>query len=114
MLDFYTFVKKINWTENYFKKLNIKTIYIGQNSAYNIDFPTAFNLGKTDYYKRKLEVDVTLEKLLKDKYINLNSYKIEQISKDGIPYIYDHGHLTEFGTEQYLEKINVKLTKPLN
>lgn len=40
-------LKKIRWTEEYFKKLGVKTIYIGQNQTFYIDYPTSYYLKKT-------------------------------------------------------------------
>jgi len=101
-------LKKIRWTEEYFKKLGVKTIYIGQNQTFYIDYPTSYYLKKQPSHSYN-KYDVFLSKLLKEKYINLNNNLINYVSKDGTPFIYDHGHLSKYGTDQYLKLISTNI-----
>ncbi|SEW48314.1 Peptidoglycan/LPS O-acetylase OafA/YrhL, contains acyltransferase and SGNH-hydrolase domains [Chryseobacterium wanjuense] len=103
-------IKKIKFTENYFKKYNIPVIYLGQTDNYPTDFPTHFYL-KNDYNVESINTpqlqnkvyaaNKLLLKILGNRYINLLDYKIAKVNKDGTPYIYDQNHLTYYGTEQY-------------
>ena len=103
-------IKKIKFTENYFKKYNIPVIYLGQTDNYPTDFPTHFYL-KNDYNVESINTpqlqnkvyaaNKLLLKILGNRYINLLDYKITKVNKDGTPYIYDQNHLTYYGAEQY-------------
>jgi len=110
--DFYKddLIKKINFTENYFKTYNIPVIYLGQTDNYSIDFPTHYYLENRFHVENTEMSQVTykvrsannyLAKRLESRYINLLAHKITKISKEGTPYIYDQNHLTYYGTEQY-------------
>ena len=101
-------INKINWTENFFRGLTIKTIYIGQNKTYNIDFPTATYLNQNALNDYK-NIDNLLTKRLMNKYVNLNKLNIREVSSHGVPYTMDQSHLTKYGTDQYLNLISTKI-----
>lgn len=55
-----------------------------------------------------------LSNYLGDKYIDLLNVKVNKVSSENYPYIYDTNHLTLFGTEQYKNIISQKIYKTLN
>jgi len=100
----------ITITERYFSEYKIPTIYIGLTDLYIIDFPTYSYIKKkynATMYKEKNKIQATeklnifLKDLLGDQYINLLDLKINKLSPENFPYMYDTNHLTLFGTEQY-------------
>lgn len=107
-------LKKIKFSEDYFKKLKIPLLFIGQTDKYMNDFPTS-NYVKEHYglentfqnqlTRKNLELNDQLKKSLGDQYIDLSKEKIQYISKENIPYIYDSHHLTYYGAECYKKLI---------
>ena len=83
-------LKKIKWTEEYFQKFAIKTIYLGQNQTHKIDFPTEYYLKNNNSINNTS--DNLLMKHLGDKYISLRDKEINFVNEKGIPYTYDQGH----------------------
>ena len=116
-------IKKINFTDTYFNKYNIKVLYLGQTDIYPIDYPTYYYL-KTTYgneYRNDIknnenliEINNFLKHYLGNKYIDLMDYKINKISPNYIPYMYDTNHLTYYGTEQYKHPIKNKILEAIN
>lgn len=101
----------INYIENYFFMHSIKTIYIGQNDSYLFDFPSYHYIGNNTVAKNyNLDsVNDFMNNKMGEKYIDIYSLPIEKVNNDGIPYIYDHGHLSKYGTDYYLNLIAKKL-----
>jgi peptidoglycan/LPS O-acetylase OafA/YrhL len=103
-------VKKINFTESYFKNYSVPVVYLGQTDNYFIDFPTYFNL-KNRYNTENINniqlndkahaTNKFLINKLGNRYIDMLDHEITKVNKDGMPYIYDQNHLTYYGTEQY-------------
>ncbi|MBB6369871.1 peptidoglycan/LPS O-acetylase OafA/YrhL [Chryseobacterium shigense] len=110
--------ESVEFTENYFKKYNTKVLYIGQTSTFYLDFPTSyylknhFNIDHKNNRSIKEKDDKTNDLLISklgDKYINILHLKIKEVSNHGEPYIYDTGHLSYYGTEQYRSFLANKL-----
>lgn len=102
--------KRINFTNHYFESLKIKYIYLGQTQTYPIEFPTYIYMKKrynilypseNKIFEKNAMTNDYLKLKLGKKYINIFNYKIEKLSQNGYPYIYDNNHLTIYGTEQY-------------
>lgn len=116
-------IKKINFTDTYFNKYNIKVLYLGQTDIYPIDYPTYYYL-KTTYgneYRNDIknnenliEINNFLKHYCGNKYIDLINYKINKISPNYIPYMYDTNHLTNYGTEQYKHPIKNRILEVIN
>jgi len=103
-------ITRVNFTENYFKKYNTKVFYLGQTNTFYFDFPTSYylkNKFKIDHKnniiakKKDEEINNLLINKLGNKYIDILDLKIKEVSNYGEPYIYDTGHLSYYGTEQY-------------
>ncbi|RKE82022.1 acyltransferase family protein [Chryseobacterium sp. AG363] len=116
-LDFQSF-KEIREIENYFKKYNIPTLYIGQSQRYSIDYATVLTMNEkygvnykydNKYFEMDKKNNESLKKFLGKKYIDIFNYKVKNIDSDYTPYIYDSNHFSFFGTEQYKEKIMQKI-----
>lgn len=109
--------KNIDYTENYFSRYNIPILYIGQNQLYSIDFPTTYYFSKYDIqYGINIDSDNNVKEINKflinklgNRYINILRLKIHEISKDGIPLMYDTSHFTEQGANQYMPLITSKI-----
>ncbi|MHA7822477.1 acyltransferase family protein [Chryseobacterium arthrosphaerae] len=116
-LDF-TSYKEIREIENYFKKYNIQTLYIGQSKRYSTDFATVLTMNKkyninykydNVYMKTDSKNNESLKRFLKEKYIDIYNYKIKTTDNNFTPYIYDSNHFTVYGTEQYKDLIKEKI-----
>lgn len=112
----------IKITQQYFSKYKIPTVYIGITDMYVIDFPTYYYIKKkynANMYTEEKKIKETekfntfLKDYLGDKYIDLLNVKINRVSPDNYPYIYDTNHLTLFGTEQYKSVLSKKIHKTL-
>jgi len=110
-------------TEQYFSKYNIPTLYIGMTDVYAIDFPTYYYIKKKYHanmyteekkFKKTEEFNTFLKNYLGDKYIDLLNVKINKVSTENYPYIYDTNHLTLFGTEQYRNILSQRIYKTLS
>lgn len=110
-------------TEQYFSKYKIPTVYIGMTDFYVIDFPTYYYIKKkynANMYTEEKKIRETerfntfLKNYLGDRYIDLLNVKINKVSAENYPYIYDTNHLTLFGTEQYRNILSQKIYKTLN
>lgn len=102
----------------YFKKNKIPILFIGQTMAYKLDYPTYQFLLQNyqiesqedkDRIKRVVDKNQVLLKSLGNKYIDLLKINTVALSNRGEPYIYDHDHLTYFGTSQYKSLIMGKI-----
>ncbi|TWP29224.1 acyltransferase [Apibacter muscae] len=111
-------LEKIDNTESYFKQFNVKTLFLGQNMIYDIDFPTKYYLKNCYSITRKqdetlkenvLKINALLKDKLNDKYLDLLKLPIKEVSNVGIPYVHDTGHFTFYGAEQYAPYIKNKL-----
>lgn len=116
-------IKKINFTENYFSKYNIKVLYLGQTDIYPIDYPTYYHIKNTykivynnelKNKKNLIEANNFLIDYLGNKYVDLMNYKIKKISPNYTPYMYDSNHLTYYGTEQYKSFIKNRILEAIN
>ena len=114
--------EKINFTNQYFKKRNIKFLYLGQTKNYPIEYPTYFYMKKrynVDYsgedalFRKTEKINQFLIKTLSNNYINLLDYKVNTVSATNYPYIYDMNHLTFYGTELYKKLIITKINSAL-
>ncbi|WPO90727.1 acyltransferase family protein [Chryseobacterium sp. HR92] len=110
-------------TEQYFSKYKVPTLYIGMTDFYVIDFPTYYYIKKkysANMYTEEKKIKETekfnafLKNYLGDQYIDLLNVKINKVSPDNYPYIYDTNHLTLFGTEQYKNILSQRIYKILN
>lgn len=108
----------LNKTLAYFNKINIPVLFIGQTRAYKLDYPTyQFLLDKyqiesqedKDRIKRVMDKNEVLLAKLGNRYIDLFKKEVKALSPNGVPYIYDHDHLTFFGTNQYNTLITNKI-----
>lgn len=107
-----------NTTLAYFDKKKIPVLFIGQTRAYKLDYPTyQFLLHNyqiesqedKDRIKRVVDKNEVLLDKLGNKYIDLLKVNTVPVSNQGEPYIYDHDHLTYFGTSQYKSLIMGKI-----
>lgn len=110
--------KYLNSTISYFEEKSIPIVFIGQTRAYKLDYPTyQFLLDEyqiesqedKDRMKRVVDKNEVLLDKLGNKYIDLLKINIIAVSNKGEPYIYDHDHLTYFGTSQYKNLIMGKI-----
>lgn len=88
--------------------------------VYAIDFPTYYYIKKKYHanmyteekkFKKTEEFNTFLKNYLGDKYIDLLNVKINKVSPENYPYIYDTNHLTLFGTEQYKNILSQNVLK---
>lgn len=116
-LDFKSF-REIQEIENYFKRYNIPTLYIGQSKRYSTDFATVLTMNKKYginykydnlYQKTDSKNNESLKRFLGEKYIDIYNFKINTTNEKSIPYIYDSNHFTIYGTEQYRKLISSKI-----
>ncbi len=105
--------------ENYFKELNIPTIYIGQTESYTIDYPTVslmenrFAIPRDKYlahYRTKAN-NFLKESSIADKYIDIYLNSHVNRSSANQWYMYDADHFSTFGTEQYSELLGQAIFK---
>ncbi|MGG7468667.1 acyltransferase family protein [Chryseobacterium arthrosphaerae] len=110
--------KEIREIEDYFKRYNIPTLYIGQSRRYSIDFATVLMMNKkygiqykydNVYFKTDTKNNEYLKKFLGDKYIDILNFKVNDVDHNNTPYIYDSNHFSYYGTEQYREKLAQKI-----
>lgn len=111
--------KEIKEVDNYFKKYNIPTLYIGQSKRYYIDFATVLSMRNKyginykydqEYFETDKKNNEGLKKFLGNKYIDILNYNIKEINSNGTPYIYDSNHFTVYGTDQYKKIIKEKIS----
>lgn len=115
--------EKIAFTDSYFKKNQIKYLYLGQTQLYPIDFPTYIYMKKrynvkypseNEIFEKTIEMNLYLKQKLGDKYIDIYNHKVDILSKNNYPYVYDMNHLTVYGTQQYMNIINQNINFTLN
>lgn len=114
-------LEKLDFTNNYFDKMHIKYIYIGQTQTYPIEYPTYY------YMKKRYQLNFSLDKgtinkntndylktRLGNKYIDLLNVKVDTIINGNYPYVYDMNHLTFYGTELYKDIIQNKIASEIS
>lgn len=100
--------KKVLFLESYFGRYNVQVVYLGQTHGWGMEFPVATYMNTTynlNYKPGESNKQELLQELVGKRYINFAPYdsEIRKISKSGIPYISDVGHLTSFGANQYMK-----------
>ncbi|CAG5072018.1 hypothetical protein DYBT9623_03957 [Dyadobacter sp. CECT 9623] len=98
----------IQETLQYFKKLNLKVILIGQNETYTIPFSSIAarecemdtELSYRYLDDSSLEVNDFLKSNLASMYVNIYDLNIPKISADNVPYMFDQNHFTKYGADR--------------
>lgn len=107
-----------------FDKYHIPYVFVGQTPSYAYGFPTAYYL-KNKYHivseanRRKARFNQAINSQLKENlghyYVDLLTQPVTTVNNRGQAFVYDHGHLSLFGAEQYsllIVKQLHKLVKP--
>ena len=106
----------------YFKKFGVDYIFVGQTPTYAFNYPTVYYLkdnfkiySEDNLRKKRFNdgVNSKLKSLLKDQYIDILHQNIKPISDEGEPYLYDGGHLSYYGAQQYMPTIQQAILRRL-
>lgn len=117
-----TMLKKVQWSKDYFKKLKIPLLFIGQTNRFMNDFPTYYYVKENydlesayqnRYTLKNKQANSDLKNFIGDQYIDLSAEKIQRVSKQNFPFMHDTNHLTYYGTQQYKKLIQSRIQSEL-
>lgn len=113
-------LKYIDYITDYMDHYHMNYMFVGQTPTYAFNYPTVhflksnfnyFSEANTRKYRFNSGVNKILSEKLQFNYINILNSPVQEISDDGIPYLYDAGHLSYYGAQQYMPIIKKILSE---